>query len=83
MRGLGPLPYAGPPNSERLRFNFASRQGDPMAKRKPEGSSFCMNHLSIALAYAFTPDASVQPHPQLGHTQRHSELGKVQEAGLI
>lgn len=54
-----------------------------MARRKPEGSSFYMSHLSMALAYSFTPDASMQPHPQLGNTQQQTELGKVQEAGLV
>lgn len=54
-----------------------------MARSKPEGSSFCMSHLSMALAYSFIPDASMQPHPQLGNTQQQTELGKVQEAGLV
>lgn len=54
-----------------------------MAKRKPEGSNFYTSHLSMALAYSFGPDVSMQPHPQLGNTQQHRELGKVQEAGLV
>lgn len=54
-----------------------------MANRKPEGSSFYTSHLSMALAYSFGPDVSMQPHLQLGNTQQHRELGKVQEAGLV
>lgn len=73
----------GPSALRTTSNDFASRQGDPMAKRKPEGSSFYTSHLSMALAYSFAPDASMQPHPQLGNTQQHRELGKVQEAGLV
>uniref|UniRef100_A0A287A1V5 Fructose-bisphosphate aldolase n=1 Tax=Sus scrofa TaxID=9823 RepID=A0A287A1V5_PIG len=47
-----------------------------MAKREPQGSGFHMTGLSMVLAYSFTPDASVQPHPQLGHAQQQTELGK-------
>lgn len=54
-----------------------------MAKREPQGSGFHMTGLSMVLAYSFTPDASVQPHPQLGHAQQQTELGKVPEAGLV
>lgn len=54
-----------------------------MARRQSEGPSFYMSHQSMALAYSFTPDASMQPHPQLGNTQQQTELGKVQEAGLV
>lgn len=51
-----------------------------MARHKPEGSSFYMTQLSMALAYSFNPDASVQPHPQLGSAQQQKGLGKVQQA---
>lgn len=55
-----------------------------MAERKPEGSSFYMTRLSMALAYCIAPDVNTQPHPpQLGNTQQQAELGKVQEAGLV
>lgn len=54
-----------------------------MAERMQEGSSFYMTHLSMALAYCIAPDASMQPHPQLGNTQQQTELGKVPEAGLV
>lgn len=43
-----------------------------MAKHKPEGSSFYMAHLSMVLAYSFSPDASTQ-----------KELGKAQQAGPV
>lgn len=54
-----------------------------MAKRKPDGSSFNMTRLSLALAFSFPPGASGQPHPQpqLGNTQQQTELGQVQAAG--
>lgn len=54
-----------------------------MARLKPEGSSVCMSHLSVALAYSFTSDSIMQPHSQLGNTQQQTALGKVQEAGLV
>ncbi|CAK7303069.1 hypothetical protein VULLAG_LOCUS10147 [Vulpes lagopus] len=54
-----------------------------MAERKPEGSVFYMTCLSMALAYCVSPDDSMLPHPQLGNTQQQTELGKVQEAGLV
>uniref|UniRef100_A0A2K6PKE4 Fructose-bisphosphate aldolase n=1 Tax=Rhinopithecus roxellana TaxID=61622 RepID=A0A2K6PKE4_RHIRO len=47
-----------------------------MARRKPEGSSFNMTHLSMAMAFSFPPVASAQLHPQLGNTQHQTELGK-------
>ncbi|KAF3814137.1 hypothetical protein GH733_018169 [Mirounga leonina] len=47
-----------------------------MAERKPEGSGFYMTRLSMALAYCIAPDASTQPHPQLGNTQQQTVLGK-------
>ncbi|XP_017376990.1 fructose-bisphosphate aldolase A-like [Cebus imitator] len=47
-----------------------------MARRKPEGSSFNMTHLSMAMAFSFPPVASGQLHPQLGNTQHQTELGK-------
>lgn len=65
-------------HSKILRFGFVFRQGDPMARRKPEGSSFNMTHLSVAMAFSFPPVASAQLHPQLGNTQHQTELGKVQ-----
>lgn len=55
----------------------------PMAKRKPDGSSFNMTRLSLALAFSFPPGASAQTQPQLGTTQQQTELGKVQGAGLV
>lgn len=51
-----------------------------MAKRKPGGSNFYTSHLSMALAYSYGPEVSIQPHSQLGGPQPHRELGKVQEA---
>lgn len=54
-----------------------------MAERKPEGSDFYMTRLSMALAYCITSGASTQPHPKVGNTQQETELGKVQEAGLV
>lgn len=55
-----------------------------MATRRPEGFSFNMTRLSLALAFSFPPVATGQPHPQLGNTQQQTELGKVQEeAGLV
>lgn len=51
-----------------------------MAKRKPGGSNFYTSHLSMALAYSYGPEVSIQPHSQLGGPQQHRELGKVQEA---
>lgn len=78
----GPSPCPG--NSKILwLFGFVSRQGDPMAKRKPDGSSFNMTRLSLALAFSFPPGASAQTQPQLGTTQQQTELGKVQGAGLV
>lgn len=54
-----------------------------MATRKPDGSSFNMTRLSLALAFSIPPVASEQPHSELGNTQQQTELGKVQEeAGL-
>ncbi|XP_059011674.1 fructose-bisphosphate aldolase A isoform X1 [Mustela lutreola] len=47
-----------------------------MAERLQEGSGFYMTRLSMALAYCIAPDASTQPHPQLGNTQQQTELGK-------
>ncbi|XP_058142085.1 fructose-bisphosphate aldolase A isoform X1 [Dasypus novemcinctus] len=47
-----------------------------MARNKPEGSSFYMTRLSLAVACSFNPDANAQPHPQLGNTQQQTELGK-------
>ncbi|XP_031244155.1 fructose-bisphosphate aldolase A isoform X1 [Mastomys coucha] len=47
-----------------------------MATRRPDGSSFNMTRLSLALAFSFPPVASEQPHSELGNTQQQTELGK-------
>ncbi|XP_025225892.1 fructose-bisphosphate aldolase A isoform X2 [Theropithecus gelada] len=71
------LDNQGPPSGfPKKKFPLKHRQGDPMARRKPEGSSFNMTHLSMAMAFSFPPVASAQLHPQLGNTQHQTELGK-------
>lgn len=55
-----------------------------MATRRPDGSSFNMTRVSLAMAFSFPPLVSEQPNSQLGNTQQQTELGKVQEeAGLV
>ena len=83
MRRLGLLPSAQLLIPKYSGLVLLPGKVTPMAQRKPEGSDFHMTCLSMALAYSFRPDANIQPHPQLGNTQKQTELGKVQEAGLL
>lgn len=80
---VGPSAFHTTSHSKILRLVLLPGKVTPMAERKPEGSGFHMTCLSMALAYSFRPDANIQPHPQLGNTQKQTELGKVQEAGLV
>ena len=47
-----------------------------MATRRPDGSSFNMTRLSLALAFSFPPAANEQPHSGLENTQQQIDLGK-------
>uniref|UniRef100_A0A8C2S6R2 Fructose-bisphosphate aldolase n=1 Tax=Capra hircus TaxID=9925 RepID=A0A8C2S6R2_CAPHI len=76
MRRLGLLPSAQLLIPKYSGLVLLPGKVTPMAQRKPEGSGFHMTCLSMALAYSFRPDANIQPHPQLGNTQKQTELGK-------
>ncbi|KAF4015721.1 hypothetical protein G4228_007310 [Cervus hanglu yarkandensis] len=73
---VGPSAFRTTSHSKILRLVLLPGKVTPMAQRKPEGSGFHMTCLSMALAYSFRPDANIQPHPQLGNTQKQTELGK-------
>lgn len=79
---VGPSAFCTTSNSKILWFGFASRQGDPMAERKPGGSGFHVTCLSMALAYSLYSRCQYTAPPSAGQYPA-TELGKVQEAGRV